>query len=104
MYPLIIPRKILLPLAIICFVMMVTGGFFKISHQDFFGISSNIVLGIGTGALLFVWFIVVADALRNRAKNPFMWIIAFLFFGNVASILYLFYRDQIIIKKEKNNF
>lgn len=93
MYPLIIPRKILLPVAIICFVMMVTGGFFKISHQDFFGISSNIILGIGTGALLFVWFIVVADALRNGVKNPFMWIIAFLFFGNVASILYLFYRD-----------
>lgn len=101
MYPLIIPRKILLPLAFSCFIMMVIGVYFKISHQDFFGISSNIILGIRTGVLLFVWFIVVANAIRHGVKNPFMWMIAFLFFGNVASIIYLYYRDHIIIKKEK---
>lgn len=100
MYPLIIKREILLPAAIIAFFIFVIGAFCKMTHVQFLGFSPNLVLGIGWGILLFVWFIVIIDAVRNGVKNPFMWIVAFAFFGSIASIIYLYYRNTIIIKKE----
>lgn len=102
MYPLLIPRSILLPIAIIAFLITMFGAWLKISHGSFFDFSPNLILGIGSGILIFVWVVAAADAVRNGVKNPFMWIVAFLSFGSLASIFYLYHRDHIIIKKRKN--
>ncbi len=100
MHPLIISKKILLPLIIVGLLMTLIGSYMKLSHYRSGFLPNNVLIGIGLALCLFVWVFAVSDAVRNKIKNPWMWFVAFLFFGSIASLIYLLNRDSIIINRE----
>lgn len=101
-YPLLIPKNIILPLSIIGFVMSLLGAFIKISHWEFWGVSPNFLLGISIIFSLLSIFIVLLDVLKNPIKNKFLWIAPLLFVGNLVSIIYLINRETHLRKAQKS--
>ena len=92
-YPLLIPKKIILPISIMGFVFTFTGTLFKLSHWHFGFITPNIFLFVSIVFSLLSIFVVLLDIAKNPLKNKLLWIIPLLFVGNLVAIIYLINRE-----------
>lgn len=103
MKPLLISRNIILPITAFGFLIILIGVWAKITHIAIFGISPNIILNIGMLFSVPGWIVSFMDILRNRIKNSFMWLVFLFFMGILGSIIYLFWRNQIVFKQTNRN-
>ena len=92
-YPLIVPKKYLMPIAILGLILTVIGTLMKLNHWNFGAITPNIILAISTVLTLISFFVVILDILRNPLKNKFLWIAPLLFIGNLVAVIYLMNRE-----------
>ena len=92
-YPLLIPKKIILPISVLGFIFTVIGTLFKLSHWSFGIFTPNLLLSISIVFSLFAIFVVLLDIIKNPIKNKFLWIIPLLFVGNIVAMIYLMNRE-----------
>ena len=92
-YPLLIPKKIILPISVLGFIITVIGALFKLSHWSFGIFTPNLVLSISIVFSLLSIFVVLLDIAKNPIKNKLLWIIPLLFVGNLVTIIYLINRE-----------
>lgn len=97
-YPLLIPKNVILPISIMGFVLTFIGTLFKLSHWHFGFITPNILLSISIIFSLLSIFIVLLDIAKNPIKNKLLWIIPLLFVGNLVAIIFLINREANIRK------
>ena len=88
-----IPKKTLLALAIIGFLLVIICTALKITNKDF---SENSQLGIGIALLFQIvpWIVVLIDLIRNKIRNKIMWFVGMFAFGSLTVILYLINREK----------
>ena len=90
---LLIPRKIILPISVLGFIITVIGALFKLSHWSFGIFTPKLLLSISIVFTLLAIFVVLLDIIKNPIKNKFLWIIPLLFVGNIVAMIYLMNRQ-----------
>lgn len=98
-YPLLIPKKVILPVAILGFIFTISGTLMKISHWSIGILTPNTLLSLSIVFTFLAFFVVLIDMVKNPIKNKFLWIVPLLFLGNLVAIVYLLVRDAHL-KKE----
>ena len=68
-YPLLIPKKIILPISVLGFIITVIGSLFKLSHWSFGIFTPKLLLSISIVFSLFAIFVVSLDIIKNPIKN-----------------------------------
>ena len=89
---LLISKKYILPIAILGFIIILLGAFFKITHFICFGLTGNVLITIGTFLSFLSTIIVIIDVVRNKIKNYILWLLFLALFGGITSIIYLIKR------------
>ncbi|WP_417427951.1 hypothetical protein [Halpernia sp.] len=98
-HALLIPREILLLMAIVGFLLTLFGALLKITHWSFGPLNTDIALSVGVIFSFITWFVVLIDLFRNKIQSKLIWIIGMFLMGSVISILYLIYRKNYVITK-----
>lgn len=89
---LLISKKYILPIAILGFIIILLGAFFKITHFIYFGLTGNVLITLGTFFSFLSTIIVIIDVVRNKVKNYILWLLFLALFGGITSIIYLIKR------------
>ena len=89
-----IPKKILLTLAIIGFLIVIIGTYLKLTNKDFSENYSQLGIGIALIFQIVPWFVVLIDLIRNQIRNKTMWFVGMFAFGSLTVILYLINREK----------
>lgn len=89
---LLISKKYILPIAILGFIIILLGAFFKITHFIYFGLTGNVLITLGTFLSFLSTIIVIIDVVRNKIKNYILWLLFLALFGGITSIIYLIKR------------
>ena len=94
--PMIIDRKFLLFVAVLSFLLMWIGIWFKITHFSIGPFKPNFILTVAIIPGIFTWLMVFYDIIKHSFRNSLLWIIGMFCFGSVVTILYLISRDQLV--------
>ena len=93
-HKLLIPKKILLPLAIIAFLIVIIISYFKLTNKTFSENYSQLGLVIALIFQFIPWFVVLIDLIKNNIRNKTMWFVGMLAIGTLTTILYLINREK----------
>lgn len=97
--PMIIDRKFLLFVAVLSFILLLTGSWLKITHVTFGTVTPHLMLTVAIIPGIFAWLIVFYDIIKHSFRNSLLWIIGMFCFGSVVTILYLLQRDHLVGRK-----
>lgn len=97
--PLLIPRRVLLPAGIISLVLVLVGAWLKITHFTADPFTGNALMAIAVIVYFVLFIVILTDMIRNRIRNPFMWFVAVFFLGLLGNVLYLYWRERIVLKQ-----
>ena len=101
-YALLIPKHILMPIAVIGLIAGIFGALMKITHWEMDANVMKIILIVSIVFTLTAIFVVLLDIIRNPILNKFLWFVPLLFFGNIVAIVYLLVRDAHLRKAIKS--
>ena len=91
---LLIPKNILLPIALAGFIFT----FFTITFDlTMYGISletGRILIYLGIVCNFITAIVLIIDVFKNEISAKFLWTLAFLFLGGIAGLYYLLNRDK----------